>query len=46
LIAERQRRRTLLAERREALRNRRRAAKEGRAGVGELSGTPDLPPSV
>jgi CDP-diacylglycerol---glycerol-3-phosphate 3-phosphatidyltransferase len=46
LIAERQRRRTLLAKRREALRNRRRAAKGGRAGVGELSGTPDLPPSV
>src|SRR5579872_6017245 len=49
LMAERERRRVLLAQRREALRNRRRAAKAGRTpvGAGDLSGqTPDLPPSV
>jgi CDP-diacylglycerol--glycerol-3-phosphate 3-phosphatidyltransferase len=47
LLAERTKRRTLLAERREALRNRRRAAREDRARAAGLStGTPDLPPSV
>lgn len=50
LIAERERRQVLLAERREEMRNRRRAAREARAGrarAAELSqGTPDLPPSA
>lgn len=47
LLAERAKRRTLLAERREALRNRRRAAREDRARAAGLStGTPDLPPSA
>src|SRR5580658_5686522 len=47
LIAERERRRVLLVQRREALRNRRRAAKADRARVGDLStGTADLPPSA
>lgn len=47
LVAERERRRTLLSERREALRYRRRAARADRARASELSrGTPDLPPSA
>jgi CDP-diacylglycerol--glycerol-3-phosphate 3-phosphatidyltransferase len=46
LAAERERRRVLLAERREALRNRRRAARAGRGRAAEgLSRAPDLPPS-
>jgi CDP-diacylglycerol--glycerol-3-phosphate 3-phosphatidyltransferase len=47
LIAERERRRVLLVQRREALRNRRRAAKADRARAGDLStGAADLPPSA
>lgn len=52
LTAERERRRVLLAERREALRNRRRAARLARAkaglvrGEGLSPGAPDLPPSA
>jgi CDP-diacylglycerol--glycerol-3-phosphate 3-phosphatidyltransferase len=47
LIAEREKRRLLLEQRREALRYRRRAAKADRARAGDLSrGTADLPPSA
>ncbi len=47
LVAERERRRLILGERREALRNRRRRVKEDRERAAGLSrGTADLPPSI